>query len=212
MKPLFSSEDLNRITQAVQQAEKKTSGEIVVSIVGRSAAYPEAGWKWAFLSSLSFTLVVFILKQHGLLLLNFWLPLAPLIGSLVGFLISLSPLFQRMFIPQKSIELHVHHRAYKAFVEKEVFKTRERTGILIFLSLFERSVVVLGDSGINAAVNPDQWNGIVALMINSIRSGNATKGMIEAIEQCGNLLEKAKITRRSDDANELPDAPSVCST
>ena len=39
--------------------------------------------------------------------------------------------------------------AMAAFVEEEVFSTRDRTGILLFLSLFEHRVVVLGDSGIN---------------------------------------------------------------
>ena len=51
-------------------------------------------------------------------------------------------------------------RAAEAFVEERVFATEKRTGVLIFVALFEHRVVVLADEGIREQVPSDAWDGI----------------------------------------------------
>ena len=65
---------------------------------------------------------------------------------------SLIPTLRRFLVSPDEMDHQVRRRALQAFVEHEVFATRERTGVLLILSLFERRVVVLGDAGINAKV------------------------------------------------------------
>ena len=101
--------------------------------------------------------------------------------------------------------MRVHQRATQAFISEEVFATRDRTGILIFLSLHERRVLVLGDSGINKKVKPSDWDGIVNMIVSGIREGKTTEGMISAIRECGKLLEQHGVQRRPDDTDELSD-------
>ena len=100
----------------------------------------------------------------------------------------------------------VRDRSVRAFVEEEVFNTRERTGILIFISLLERRVEVVGDSGINALVNPEDWAHVVEDILRGVRSGTMTDGIVKAIDRCGQLLEERGVEIRDDDENELGDS------
>jgi putative membrane protein len=126
---------------------------------------------------------------------------------LLGILLARTlPAYKRSFLGHHLIDARVSQRASVAFLSEEVFKTRERTGILIFLSLFERRVVVLGDSGINAKVAKADWDDIVKTIVDSIHEHRPTEGMVKAIKKCGELLQKHGVERRRDDTDELSDA------
>ncbi|MFZ1728785.1 MAG: TPM domain-containing protein [Bacteroidota bacterium] len=204
---LFSEQDKKRIADAVKEAEQRTSGEIVPFIVGRSDTYPEA-WLRAGLLLAFFMLFAFALVDMGT---DLWLPfgfaesgvfviLAFAVGGLVT---SFVPSVKRLFVVGGILQQRVDERAALAFVDEEVFNTRERTGILIFISLFERRVRVLGDSGINKLVKQEEWDGIVQVIVDAIRNNAAAEGMLEAIWKCGELLERSGVEIRPDDTNEL---------
>ena len=99
----------------------------------------------------------------------------------------------------------VERRAAAAFLEQEVFKTRRRTGILLFLSLFERRVMVLGDSGIHQKVQEGEWDGVVRQVVQGIRGGHTGDALVAAIRECGSLLERHGLMREAGDADELSD-------
>jgi putative membrane protein len=204
---LFSEQDKKRIADAVKQAEQRTSGEIVPFVVGRSDSYSEAWLRAGLLFAL---LVIFILAVLDMGT-DLWLPfgyaesgvfviLAFGLGALLAAQI---PAFKRMFIPDGMLQQRVDERAALAFVDEEVFNTRERTGILIFISLFEHRVRVLGDAGINAQVKQEEWDAIVTILVDAIRNGAAAEGMLEAIWKCGELLERRGVEIRPDDFDEL---------
>ena len=90
-------------------------------------------------------------------------------------------------------------------MEEEVFNTRDRTGILIFISLLEHRIEVVGDAGINAAVEPEEWAEVVDRIRDGFRSGRRVEGLVAAVDLCGRLLEKRGVELRADDVNELPD-------
>ena len=85
-------------------------------------------------------------------------------------------------------------------------ETRERTGILIFVSLLEHRVVVLADRGIHARVAEGTWDGVVARIVTGIRAGRAEEGLADGIRACGEILA-GRLPGRPDDRNELPNAP-----
>ncbi len=213
MKDLFTEDDRRRIETAVAAAERRTSGEIVPVIVPRSDRYEITVWKGgglaAGLALLAAMLVFHFYEGWGMAWLHTgWgtasLTLsAGLAGGLAG--AYLAPV--RRFLAGRDLMTRaVHRRAVKAFVEEEVFATLERTGILIFISLFEHRIEVLGDAGINQNVSADDWVDVVETIRDGIRSGHVTDGIVEAIGMCGRLLEKSGVEIREDDANELPDA------
>lgn len=204
---LFSEQDKTRIADAVKEAEQRTSGEIVPFVVGRSDTYPEA-WLRAGLLLAFLVLFLFALADMGT---DLWLPFGfaesgvfvIVAFGLGGLLATFVPAIKRLFVVSGILQQRVDERAALAFIEEEVFNTRDRTGILIFISLFERRVRVLGDSGINKLVKQEEWDAVVQLMIDALRNNVAAEGMLEAIWKCGELLERRGVEIRPDDTNEL---------
>lgn len=211
MKPdkFFSEADLEAIRRATGEAEERTSGEIVPVVVGACDDYDEAAWKAAAFGALAASLAAGIVHSLG----GFWLGMAWLwitvptaAGAAIGFLLArLWPGLRRAMVSLETLDLRVGRRARQAFLEEEVFATRERTGILIFLALFEKRVIVIGDEAINRAVEKHEWQDIVDRLIKGIRTGQPGPALVEAIRECGLLLEKHGVEIRPDDIDELAD-------
>jgi putative membrane protein len=205
----FSPADLDRISTAVTSTEQQTSGEIVPFFVSRSDHYHEAAWRAAAMCGGTILLVSVFLQAFS----DVWLPLTPLEVALlalgagaIGFLCAVFiPVVTRLFAGGETMDHRVQQRAQQAFLSEEVFRTRERTGVLLFLSLLERRVVVLGDRGIDAKVDQKDWDRIVHAVVDGMKRGRSVDGLLEAIEQCGILLAQHGVARRSDDTDELSD-------
>ncbi len=207
---LFSENDLSRIKAAVQEAEAKTSGEIVPFVVDHSNGYEESQWRGAaLLSTLVLALLVFLHGQGewGFPLTYGQMSSIVLLSGVAGFfLVRWNAFAKRLLAGHRLMESHIGHRAAEAFISEEVFKTRDRTGILIFVSLLEHRVMVLGDSGINAKVKPEDWHGIVRTIVRGIQDGKPADGLVEGIRESGTLLAQHGVSRRTDDTDELPDS------
>jgi putative membrane protein len=66
-------------------------------------------------------------------------------------------------------------------------------------------VIVLGDEGINAKVQQQEWQDIVGTVVKGIRARRAADGLVQAIAACGRLLERTGVRKQKDDTDELPD-------
>lgn len=212
MKDLFSEADRQRIREAVAHAEGRTSGEIVPYIVPQSSRYDVSVWRGASLAALLALGVALGVMQFydgwGLswLYASWGVALLTLVaGTLGAVAVAFVPPLKRWLAGPFLLDRRVHQRAMQAFVEEEVFNTRDRTGILIFISLLEHRIEVYGDAGINQNVTPDEWTDVVLRIRQGIREGRITDGLVEAIAMCGELLERGGVTIRPDDVNELPD-------
>ena len=205
----FSPADLTEIETAIHEAEARTAGEIVPYVVSHSDHYEAAAWKGATLGAFLAVVAAAGLYELGGFWGGFilaWILLPPLAGGALGFAAAALVRPLKLWLAgQAAVEHHVHQRAAAAFLENEVFRTRERTGILVFLSLFERRVVVLGDSGINARVEQHEWDAVVARIVTGIRSGQPGTALASAIRRCGELLARRGVVARPDDTDELPD-------
>ena len=212
--------DEDRIREAVQQAEERTAGEIVPVVVPRSADYEVATWRGAaFFVLLALTAALLTLQFYdgwglGWLYTPWGVVLAALSAGVGGaILTAYLPPLQRLIAGSDLLDETVHRRALQSFIEEEVFDTRDRTGILLFVSLREHRIEVLGDTGINERVQPDDWAEVVARIRRGISNDNLTEGLVEAIGMCGRLLERKGVGLRPDDENELsntvrtPDSP-----
>jgi putative membrane protein len=207
-KPLFSEQDLEAVRQAVAKAEGQTSGEIVPFVVDASDAYEGTLWKGTALGALGAALLTAVahftmgLWGGGAL----WIGLPAAAGGAAGFLLTaLVPAVKRELVPGDVLERRVRRRAAVAFLEEEIFRTEDRTGILIFLSLFERRVVVLGDAGINAKVADEEWVSITEAIAAGIHDGRPGEALVEGIDACGSLLSRRGVEIQPDDRNELRD-------
>ena len=206
-KKLFSENDLEAIRQATGKAEMRTSGEIVPVVVGACDNYSEALWKSATFGALLAALAAGIVHYLGGFWLGYgslWITLPATTGAVIGFILALIwPGFQRLLVAPETMDLRVQRRAHQAFLDEEVFATVERTGILIFLALFEKRVVVIGDEAINRAVEQDEWQEIVDHLIDGIRQSKPGPALVAAIHECGLLLEEHGVDIRPDDIDEI---------
>jgi putative membrane protein len=209
MLKLFTPHDAERIKAAVEQAEKNTSGEIVAYVVERSDAYEEAEWRLGAL--LATLLLALLLVLHYFT--TIWLALdlsemALVVLSAFALGIALAAFshpLKRFFAGRHLLDRRVRQRATEAFLSEEVFRTRDRTGILIFVSLLEHRVLVLGDTGISAKVEQSEWHDIVQAVTRAIRAGKPADGLVDAVTRAGALLERHGLPRKADDRDELSD-------
>lgn len=96
----------------------------------------------------------------------------------------------------------VYDLAKKEFYKLGVYKTRDKTGILIFILLEKKQFYILADEGINEIVPENTWDGIKDEMQRMFIKGNFCKGIIYGIDEIGLLLSK-HFPIKPDDTNEL---------
>jgi putative membrane protein len=205
---LFSQADLDAIQAAVREAEGRTSGEIVPYVVERSDPYQNALWKGAALGALLGPMVALAIYRWTDVWgwpPELWIALPAPLGGAVGYLLALLQPVRRWMAGEHILDLRARRRAAVAFLEQEVFRTRNRTGILLFVSLFERRVVLLADSGIHQKVEEGAWEAITGRLARGIREGRPAPALIEAVRACGELLERHGVERQADDTDELSD-------
>lgn len=76
---------------------------------------------------------------------------------------------------------------------------------MIFISFFEREVMVVADKGISKVVEQKIWDKIVADLVISIRNGKIVEGIEDSIKKCGEILLEKGFLKAEDDVNELRD-------
>jgi uncharacterized membrane protein len=99
-------------------------------------------------------------------------------------------------------KLSLHELALREFTRLGMHRTKDRTGILIFLLMPERKFQIIADQGIHAKVAEGTWDRVAASMTPHFKEGNFGKGICDAVEGVGVELKKY-FPRKSDDRNEL---------
>ncbi len=183
----LTQSERDRISQAVLEAEKHTTGEIVPMIVAQSDDYPGARWRLAIVTALLFGFLAYFFLED---LDPVWILWAQIPGLYIGYWLSSFGAVLRPFMLSSKIDEEVHQRALQAFFSRNLHATKDRTGILVMASLLEHRVEILADTGINAKVSRDAWQGIVTDMIGRIKSDNLTEGFCIAVRECGEVLAK----------------------
>jgi putative membrane protein len=212
LKQRFSDADFQRIKSAVKDAESKISGEIVPVIVDRSGPYVVANYKGSLLAAAISFFIMIILDRYVIdpSLTLFYDPVfifcVVVAGGILG---GLLPMFsepvRRLLLTQPQMDECTRQRAENAFLEEEVFNTRHRTGIMIFISFFEHEVIVMADRGISKVVEQKEWDKIVHELIINIRDGKIIEGIEAGVKRCGEILLEKGFVKTDDDVNELRD-------
>lgn len=197
----FTAAEKGRILQAVADAESKSSGEIAIMVVPESDRYREAEQLGALLVAGLVAVVVCILLHHA----TIWtfIPLVCLLYFAAFWLLRRFPRLKISFVgPLRRAEA-VRSRALIGFYENGLYRTEGETGILIFISLLEHKVWILGDRGINEKIPPGFWDTAAHQLATGIKAGKGADALCAVIEGCGGELAR-HFPRRHDDINELP--------
>jgi len=217
---IFTPEELTRIENAVKDAESKTAGEIATAFIKESDDYAVYELLFSMLGGfIYFTVIAFFADSVEHIIRGMsWDYSAQYLVVFYGFstflvtallyLAANLPFIDRLVVPKKVMWAKVNQRAVRQFMEYGVYNTRDRTGILIFISALERRVELLADTGISEKIPQQKWNAIVGNIIDGFKIGRLTDHIVESIHRCGELLAE-HYPIQPDDVNELKDGLTI---
>jgi putative membrane protein len=190
-----------RVERAIGQMEAETAAELVVSVRRVSGNYRDVDL--AFGACIAFAaLLVYV--YHPITFADDLVP--PSIAVLFvssAFFCSQVGWLRRALIRQRRRSESTRRAALSAFHEEGVSATRARTGILLYISLFERELELVCDVGIRPEALGASWARAREELENALRRGQVEAVALQ-IEALGPLLSRV-LPRAHDDVNELPD-------
>ncbi|CAN5414903.1 hypothetical protein BH09MYX1_BH09MYX1_36110 [soil metagenome] len=188
-----------RAAEAVKIVEARTAAEIVIVVRRHSGTYRATdltAGAVAAIVMLAFLWFSPIAFAPAMISINVVLTFA--ITALVC--ANVGPL--RRVLSGKRCREHAELAAKAAFVDLGISKTQGRTGILVFVSMFERTAVLVHDVGVDRSAI-EGFSVVETAITAAVRSTNFD-AFISAVESFGQTLETA-LPRSADDVNELPD-------
>jgi putative membrane protein len=206
MTTILSDHDRTSLDERVDAFENSTNTQIILSVVRRCDAYSELPWKAFALGASVAALLFFILH----LALYDWYPRITVIIALIGTLatgtllalLTLIPGIGRRFLSVHRAEAEVKQYAESMFLQRELFATTNRTGILLLISLFERRIIILPDTGLEDRITEKDLRGVIALMAPLLKRKENRQAFMVGLDQLAYVLGSDE---SGDGENELPD-------
>lgn len=190
----LTKEEQKTITETVQAAEKLTSGEIVPMVVSKSSDYPLAAavCSASFTIPLSLLLTVVMGQMMWIGSNNMWLFLIifALLFIPAYLLLQKTERLKYYFLNPNHVESEVSKSALAAFYSQGLYRTEADNGILLYISVLEKKVWILADSGINEKIEQAEWNAVVGELTTGIKQGNHCAAICSAITSIGETLEE----------------------
>jgi putative membrane protein len=198
---VLGESEQRELEDELEQAESRTTGEIIIVVLERSDRHPAAHWVAGVMTLLLGTAASAPWMPWDQPVLFFALQLAwGCIGALAALLI---PGFRRHFVTEERASETAEEQAFQEFYRYRLHRTKEQTGVLIFVSLFERRVIVLGDEGIDAVLDASHWEETDAAVLEGILGGDLKGGLHKAIERCTDVLAR-HFPAEGENPNEVP--------
>lgn len=198
----FETQAKQRTADAIKEIEGQTSAEVVVALRKSSGYYRHTDYLLGF--------VVAMVTLLGLLFLPQSFPLAHFpadltIGFVLGTLLSATiPPLRRILTLDARMNSNVAQSARSTFVELGISRTSGRSGILVYLSIFERSVEIVPDIGIPVDTMGEAWSKTIEQIKGAMRPAPDFESFLQGLKELGPVLGKT-LPRLEDDVNELPD-------
>ena len=118
------------------------------------------------------------------------------------------PAVRRALTSRRRREAQVRAAAEADFYDEHVGSTTSRTGVLVYLSLLERQLLVLADQGISNAVAATAWNACVVDLRRLGEAPDPRKALLDGISELGDILAAA-LPASPGHEHELPNRPHV---
>ena len=195
----LTNDDHAAVAAAIREAEEHTCGQIVCVLAHTSSAYAHVPILWSSLLAL-FT-------PWPLIYFTQWSVQRIFLAQLIVFLIASSALswarLRILLVPRAVQRARAHRAALEQFVLRGISRTRNRCGVLIFVSLAEHYARIVADEGVAQKVHASEWQAAIDALTMHLREDHLAAGFIAAIERCGAVL--AEHAPPDGSANQLPD-------
>jgi putative membrane protein len=209
--------DRERIEQAIADAERHTSAELVVIVARRSGRYDRSEDVFGLVLGL-LVLVAAALLWPGprapgswdtTLRLPLGVPLATLLvaaGFFVGVVLSTRfPLLARPFRTKGEMAAEVRRRASDCFADFRV-RDGQGCGVLIYVSLLERTVWITADDTVSASGGATAWPGVRDAVVRGLAGGSLADGLCNGVREAAEKLAKL-MPPTPTPRNRLPNTP-----
>jgi putative membrane protein len=208
----LTAEESASLDRLVSDLEARTGTQIVPAVVGKSDSYVELPWT-AFALGAS-------LASLGVVLADAWRPQWSVsatailhVGVVLGaaaacaLLAIFAPPFARLFLRPARGQIEVRQYAESLFLRRGLFATRRRTAVLILISLFERRIEIVADTGFRDRVTDAEWQAVIATMSSHLRDRRPGDALREALAACAALLEAKGFAAVEGDLDVFPNRP-----
>ena len=195
----FSQEDHDAISAAIHAAETRTSGQIVCVLSHASSDYAYVPILWSTVLALLVPWPLIYFTHWSVQKIYLW-QLAVFVAA--GLIFSWLPL-RMALVPRPLRRAQAHRSALEQFVVRRIANTKNRCGVLIFVSLAEHYARIIADDGIAQKVHNAEWQAAIDALTAHMRDGRIAAGFIAAIERCGAVL--ATHAPPDGSPNALPD-------
>ena len=202
----LSQAERHKVTAAITAAEAHTMGEIVVVAARESDDYIHVPIHIATGCALAVPVLIWLWQQANPWDAGFslgWLFLIQL-GVFIVVALALSlPRIRRAVTPMRLKHKYAHRNAAAQFLATNIAATKQRTGVLIFVSLMERYVEVIGDEAIAAKLSAGDWQKIIDEMLPLLKDKRSCDALVLGVQHAGVLLAK-HFPAKAHVKNELP--------
>lgn len=211
---LLNADDRRRIEEAVDRAESKTSAEIVCAVATESGRYDRAE------SIIGLALALLALGVAHIIYgwsttaggdwtgsgVSFgWQAFAVVAGFVSGnFLANRVRQVRRLVVGEGEMDAEVRGAAAYAFALGAVANTANRTGLLIYISIFERRVRVLPDEQVREVLGDEEIGRLRDLAVTALRRGDFAGAFVDPLQEAAPLLARALPADRKLNPDELP--------
>src|SRR5690554_7715136 len=90
----------------------------------------------------------------------------------------------------------VIYRAEEVYNMLDMQNTKESNGVLIYVAVEDRTLVIMGDKGINDVVAQNFWEGTKDVIINHFKNGDMKQGLVDGILKAGQQLKKHSLKKK----------------
>jgi putative membrane protein len=208
---MLTATEAHAVEAAVARVEARTGVQVVAAVVDQAHSYPQLRWK-AF--ALAATLAALAVVVADVARPDWFTGYATLLhsvailgaGAAAALLAVFVRPFARIFLRGPRRDFETRRRAQALFLEREMFATRARHGVLLMVCVFERQVEIVADRGYGGRVDERDWNRVIAAMRPALARGKVAAALQEGLGGIEALLVAKGFAGGNGDGNELPDA------
>lgn len=209
---LLDEKQIKKIEAAIKVAEENTSCEIVPVLASSSNQYMHASYLFGFcISLISYLLYIglapYIPAEHWHGLTQFQYHLIAIGIMIFTFILGAVtsqyvPALKLPFLSKDEMKLQARRRARQAYFDFCRGRTTGDTGIIIYVSLFEHIVLVLGDNAVAKKIEQAEWDSIKDVMLEHLKKGSLDDAFTDGILKTGNYV-KDKMPSSGTNENQL---------
>lgn len=197
----FDETARKRAAECVAAVERETGAEMVIVVRRISGRFRAADYLGGFAIAL---LVLAVLIFHPHAFDEQYFPFEVLLGFVLGASVTANVVpLRRALAGAAACAESVRTAARAAFFDGGISRTKGRSGLLVYVSMFEKRVELVPDIGLDLGVLGPRWTELESRLASAVRAADFG-AFLETLKSAAPLLAEA-CPRCADDVNELPD-------